>query len=355
MSTTAPAVPRVTLAPGYDVPRVITGGWQLAGGHGAVEAAAAHDMLRAYIDAGLTAFDCADIYTGVETLIGEALAHVRRERGLAAAQAVQVHTKYVPDLDQLSRLTSRDVRRSIERSLRRLQVDALDLVQLHWWDLDVPGWMDAALWLSDLQRDGLIRHIGVTNMDTPRLAALLDSGVSVVSNQVQYSLLDQRPAGAMAALCAARGVHLLCYGALAGGYLTETYAGTSEPDGPPANRSLVKYRLIIEECGGWPALQDRLAALSKVAVRLDAPPAAVAAAWVLHQPGVAAVIVGARHARHIPSTRRLAALPLDREALASLAAVLNRGRGPSGDVYALERVKGGAHAAIMRYNLHAGV
>lgn len=353
MSTLETSLPHVTLAPGYAIPRVITGGWQLAGGHGPVDPVAAQDTLRAFIDAGLTAFDCADIYTGVETLIGDALAGLRRDRGAAAAQAVHVHTKYVPDRDAIARLTRADVRRGIERSLARLRVEALDLVQFHWWDFDVPGWIDTAQWLDDLRREGLIRHIGVTNTDTAHLTALLDAGVPVVSNQVQYSLLDERPAGPMAALCTARGVHLLAYGSLAGGYLTEAYDRVAEPDGPPPNRSLVKYRLIIDECGGWPGLQARLAALGECAARHDSTHATVASAWVLHQPTVAAVIVGARHPHHIAATRRIATLSLSSLDLATLAAALGDRQGPQGDVYALERVKGGRHAAIMRYNLNA--
>ena len=353
MSAGETPLPRVALAPGYDIPRVITGGWQLAGGHGPVDDQAAQDTLRACIDAGLTAFDCADIYTGVETRIGEVLARLRRDRGPAAARGVQVHTKYVPDRDALARLTRADVRRGIERSLARLGVEALDLVQFHWWDFDVPGWIETAQWLTALRQEGLVRHIGVTNTDTDHLTALLDAGVPVVSNQVQYSLLDQRPAARMAALCAARGVHLLAYGSLAGGYLTEAYAGIAEPDGPPPNRSLVKYRLIVDECGGWPALQSRLAALGACAARHGDTHATVASAWVLQQPAVAAVIVGARHPRHIASTRRIATRSLSALDHATLAAALADGRGPEGDVYALERVKGGRHAAIMRYNLNA--
>ena len=63
-------VPRFELAPGYTISRVLKGGWQLAGGHGPVEDAAALDDMDRFVEAGVTTFDCADIYTGVETLIG---------------------------------------------------------------------------------------------------------------------------------------------------------------------------------------------------------------------------------------------------------------------------------------------
>ena len=74
----APPVPRVALAPGYTIPRLIKGGWQLAGGHGAVDRAAALDDMSAFVAAGMTTFDCADIYTGVEALIGDFVRRARR-------------------------------------------------------------------------------------------------------------------------------------------------------------------------------------------------------------------------------------------------------------------------------------
>src|SRR5688572_27451096 len=172
-----------------------------------------------FVDAGITTFDCADIYTGVEVLIGGWLKQ-RRQSGGAAA--VQVHTKYVPDLDRLPTHSRTDVVRGIDRSLARLGVDALDLVQLHWWDYDVPGYVEAALWLNELRTAGKICHVGLTNFDRPRLAEIAGAGVPVVSHQVQYSVLDRRPA-AMASDCASRGIGLLCYGSLAGGFLSERW------------------------------------------------------------------------------------------------------------------------------------
>ena len=117
-----------------------------------------------FVDAGITTFDCADIYTGVEALIGEWL---KRRGARGAAVPVQVHTKYVPDLDRLPTHSRADVVRGVDRSLARLGVERLDLVQLHWWDYDVPGYVDAAAWLDELRRAGKIRHVGLTNFDQP--------------------------------------------------------------------------------------------------------------------------------------------------------------------------------------------
>jgi aryl-alcohol dehydrogenase-like predicted oxidoreductase len=339
-------LPRVQLAPGYTVSRLLKGGWQLAGGHGPVDAAAALGDMDRFVDAGITTFDCADIYTGVEALIGEWL----KRRGARGA-AVQVHTKYVPDLDRLPTHSRADVVRGVDRSLARLGVDRLDVVQLHWWDYDIPGYVDAAAWLDEQRRAGKIRHVGLTNFDQSRLTEIVAAGIPVVSHQVQYSVLDRRPANGMAAQCAHDGIGLLCYGALAGGFLSDRYLGQPDPALPLENRSLVKYRLIIDEFGGWDRFQDMLAALHAVAMRHGVGIGAVALRWVLDQPGVSGAIVGARHARHIDQAIQACVLALDEDDRAAIARVQSASSGPTGDVYDLERVKGGRHASIMRYTL----
>ena len=343
--------PRVQLAPGYTISCLLKGGWQLAGGHGPVDAAAAMADMDRFVEAGITTFDCADIYTGVEALIGRWL---KRRRAQGAAIPVQVHTKYVPDLDRLPTHSRADVVRGVDRSLARLSVERLDLVQLHWWDYEIPGYVDAAGWLDEQRRAGKIRHIGLTNFDQQRLAEIVGAGVPVVSHQVQYSVLDRRPANAVAAQCARGGIGLLCYGALAGGFLSDRYRGQPDPAPPLENRSLVKYRLIIDEFGGWDRFQEMLAALGEVAARHGVGIGAVAIRWVLDQPGVSGVIIGARHARHLDQAKQARVLALDEQDRAAVARVQSASSGPTGDVYGLERVKDGPHASIMRYTLARG-
>ena len=104
-----------------------------------------------------------------------------------------MHTKFVPDLEGLAHLDRATIRATIERSLKRLKGERLDLVQFHWWDYYVPGCVEAGLWLEELRREGKINLIGGTNFDTPRTEALVAAGVPLASMQVQYSLLDARP------------------------------------------------------------------------------------------------------------------------------------------------------------------
>ena len=119
--------------------------------------------------------------------------------------------------------------RGVDRSLTRLQVERLDLVQLHWWDFDVPGYIEAAVWLDELRRAGKIRNVGLTNFDRLRLTEILAAGVPIATHQVQCSVLDRRPAGGMAALCAERGIRLLCYGAVAEGSSASATCGGPSP------------------------------------------------------------------------------------------------------------------------------
>ena len=343
---------RCEVAPGYTVARIINGGWQLSRGHGpsAIDPAAAVDALLRLHEAGFTTFDCADIYTGVEELYGEFLRRYRRRRGDRPLDGVQIHTKCVPDLADLPRLRRRDVAAIVDRSLRRLGVERLDLVQLHWWDYAVPGYVEASHWLADLQRAGKIRLLGVTNFDLERLREIVTAGVDLSTLQLQYSLVDRRPEPAVARFCAEHGIHLLCYGSLAGGFLSARYLGAKEP--VLGNRSLTKYRLVIEEAGGWTAFQGLLRSLTAVADKHGVSLSNVAVRWVLDRPRVAAAMIGARHADHLEDNLRVAALELDEDDDRTLHEALGRLCPLAGPPFALERVRGGPHQRIMKTGLN---
>lgn len=336
------------IAPGATISRLIRGGWQLAGGHGPVERDRAIADMRAFLEAGVTTFDCADIYTGVEEMIGA----FRDTLSPADRRRLHVHTKFVPDWSDLPRVDLAYVTRIIDRSLARLRTEALDLVQFHWWNYAVPGMVEAAQHLQTLQAQGKIRQIGGTNFDAPSTLAMLNAGVPVATMQTQYSLLDRRPAGALSALCAARGMTLLCYGTVAGGFLSERWLGQPAPAEPLANRSLVKYRLIIEEFGGWDAFQALLRVLDGIARRHGVSITAVATRWVLDQPHVAGAIVGARYAEHLPDNLRVFEFSLDAADHAALGQILGAHPGPQGDTYTLERDRDGPHGRIMKYDLN---
>jgi aryl-alcohol dehydrogenase-like predicted oxidoreductase len=342
----------IDLAPGHRIARVIKGGWQLAGGHGAVDRAASVADMIAFADAGITTFDCADIYTGVEAMIGAFRAEYARLRGREALDRIRVHTKFVPDLAALPRLGRADVVRGIDTSLARLGVERLDLVQFHWWDYTVDRYVETALHLAELRREGKIANIGGTNFDTAATLRMIEAGVPLVSMQVQYSMLDDRPARRLAPTTEAHGLQLLCYGTVAGGLLSERWLGAPEPRPPFENRSLAKYKAIVDEIGGWEVFQGLLAALARVAARHGSDIATVASRAVLDRPRVAAVIVGARNRSHLAGNLAIAGLRLTDADRAEIAAARAEGHAVPGDVYALERDREGPHGSIMKYNLN---
>jgi len=177
------------------------------------------------------------------------------------------------------------VRTIIERSLRRLGQERLDLVQFHWWDYSVPGCVDAALWLQELREEGKIDLIGGTNFDTPHTEKLVAAGVPLVSMQVQYSLLDARPENALVAAARKHDIHLLIYGTVAGGFLGDRWLGLPEPQMPLENRSLTKYKLIIDDFGGWDLFQALLLALRNMPTGMapTSPPSPAVICWTFRR------------------------------------------------------------------------
>jgi aryl-alcohol dehydrogenase-like predicted oxidoreductase len=340
------------LAPGYRISRVLRGGWQLAGGHGPVEEERAVADMAAFVEAGVTTFDCADIYTGVEEMIGRFRERLLQERGSEALRSFKVHTKFVPDWDDLARVDRAYVRAIIDRSLQRLRQERLDLVQFHWWNYAVPGAVETTGLLKELQDEGKIHLLGGTNFDTAHCRAMLDAGVPLVSMQVQYSLLDDRPEHELVQLCAERGMQLLCYGTVAGGFLSERWLGKPEPTEGFANRSLVKYKLIIDDFGGWSLFQELLGILQEIGAKHGVSLTAVATRWILDKPQVAGAIIGARYAEHLPDNLTVFDFALDAEDRATIEAVLARRTGPEGDTFTLERDREGRHGRIMKYNLN---
>ena len=346
------SVETTALRPGHEISREIKGGWQLAGDHGDVDPSRAIADMEAFLDAGITTFDCADISTGVEEMIGTFIADIRRRQGAQAADRICVHTKLVPDLARLSDLRADEIEAIVDRSLKRLRLDQLHLVQFFWWDLGLGEPVRALDTLNRLREKGEIRHLGVTNWDITGIAPFVDAGFDVISAQVQYSILDPRPENGLVAWCAEKDIQLLCYGALAGGFLTEQWLDAPDPGFDFANRSLIKYRLIIDEFGDWALFQDLLRALKAIGDRHGVSLSAVAIRHVLDRPGVAAAIIGARYAHHLDRTLDVFRFRLDPDDKAAIDAVRSRSKGPSGPVYGLESDREGRHGRIMKYNLN---
>jgi aryl-alcohol dehydrogenase-like predicted oxidoreductase len=343
---------RIDLANGYSISRVIKGGWQLSGDHGEVDANAAVADMSSYYDGGITAFDCADVYTGVEEMIGVFREYHANAHGQASLKGLKVHTKFIPDLAELESITRKQAEATIDRSLRRLNMERLDLVQFHWWDYSAPRYVEVASWLLEFQKAGKIDLLGATNFDLKGMGDLLSAGISLASMQVQYSLLDQRPAGEYCRLASENGVQFLCYGTVAGGFLSDRWLDQPEPTSI-SNRSLIKYKLIIDDCGGWDIFQRLLRTLKRIALKHRVSIATIATRWVLDQENVAAAIVGVRRGNHMHEHLKLMSFSLDSEDTIAISLMLKDMKRVEGDVYEVERDIRGRHGSIMKYNLNA--
>ena len=154
--------------------------------------------------------------------------------------------------------------------------EALDVTQFHWWDYSVPRYVEVALHLDAIRKAGKIKALGVTNFDVPHLTEMLDAGVEIRVNQIQYSPLDNRPERGMLDLSRRRNIAVLPYGTIAGGFISDGWLGKPEPPGPFENRSHTKYKLIIDDFGGWALFQELLRAFRRVADRHNATIAQVA-------------------------------------------------------------------------------
>ena len=339
-------VERKELRPGYTYSRLLKGGWHLSSGHNeSVERNQAIKDMAAFVEAGITSFDCADHYLGVEQMIGDF-----RRAYPDLGKNVQVHTKYVPYFNALTTVKPEDTEAIIDRSLKRLSVDTLDLVQFYWWDWAKGRPVDAALTLKKLQAKGKIRYIGVTNFTTAQLKELVDAGVPIAANQQQYSLVDNRAERQQLKYCIDNNIHVLTYGHLLGGFMATSWLGVPEPVEPYANRSLRKYKLIIEDFGPWALYQELLGTLSRIGQRLGVGPGEVALRWTLDQPGIGGCIVGATSTKYLNANLKVFDIVLTDADRAALTAVTDRRQGPEGDCYELEGDAEGRHGRIMRRN-----
>ncbi|PSB10798.1 aldo/keto reductase [filamentous cyanobacterium CCP2] len=334
-----PASSRSQLTPDLTICRVLNGLWQVSGAHGPIDPRKAIPAMMDYVNAGFTTWDLADHYGPAEDFIGEFRKQLAATQGEVALSQIQAFTKWVP---RPGSMTREFVEQNIDLSRRRMGVNSLDLLQFHWWEYRDPAYLDALKHMVDLQTEGKIKHLALTNFDTEHLQIILDNAIPIVSNQVQYSLIDRRPQVQMAKFCEQHNIKLFAYGSLCGGLLSEAYLGKREPGrwdlGTASQR---KYKQMIDAWGGWSLFQKLLETLNSIAQNHQVSIANVAVRYVLEQPAVGGVIVGARLgvSQHIQENARVFDFSLDQADYQTLDAVLTQSRdlytriGDCGDEY----------------------
>ncbi len=297
------------LAPNLRISQVLTGLWQIADMERdgkKLDPENTAQAIEPYVTAGFTTFDMADHYGSAEIITGT----FQKQH---PDEPVQLLTKWVPKPGPVTRS---EVREAVQLSLDRMQSESLDLLQFHAWNYADPVWLDSLFWLQELKKEGLIRQLGVTNFDAAHLRVAVASGIEIVSNQICYSLIDQRAHGAMAEVCQQYGVKILAFGTLAGGFLTEKWLGKPEPNVDEEHTwSQMKYKRFIDAAGGWEKFQTLLQALQQVAKKHQVPMATVASRFILDQPAVGGVILGARlgQSEHIQENLKIFKTLLDIE------------------------------------------
>ena len=334
-----PESSRFQFAEDMEICRILNGMWQVSGGHGPIDPAAAVKDMFHYGDEGFTTWDLADHYGPAEDLIGEFRRQLEAAQGPEAWASVQAFTKWVPRPGPMTRGVAEQ---AVDVSLRRMDTDHLDLLQFHWWEYQDESYLDALSHLQELRDEGKIKHVALTNFDTERLTRIAGHGIKIVSNQVQFSLIDRRPEVEMAEFCLDQGIHLLAYGTLCGGLLSDKYLAAPEPSRTALNTaSLSKYKQMVDAWGGWELFQELLHALRSVADKHQVTIAIAAVRYVLDRPSVAGAIIGVRLgvSENRAANAQVFSFALGADDLAQIDAVLNRSRdlyqiiGDCGDEY----------------------
>jgi aryl-alcohol dehydrogenase-like predicted oxidoreductase len=256
----------------------------------------ARPFIQRALELGINFFDTADMYSrGVsEEIVGRAL------RDFARREDVVIATKaYFPmgDGPNDRGLSRKHIFDSIDASLRRLGVDHVDLYQIHRWDSDTPieETLEA---LHDLVRAGKVRYLGASSMFAWQLAKALYTAdrhgwTRFVSMQNHYNLVYREEEREMLPLCREEGLGVIPWSPLARGFL----AGKRRRGDEETRRA--KTDTFAHQLYYQPEDYDVIDRLLALAERRGEKPARLALAWLLHQPGVTAPIVGASRMEHL--------------------------------------------------------
>ena len=321
---TLPPESRTQLAPDLNICRVLNGMWQVSGAHGAIDPSAAIASMLEHQRAGFTTWDLADHYGPAENFVGQFRRELSSTQGRDSLSSIQAFTKWVPRPGPMTRQL---VEQNVDLSLQRMDVPALDLLQFHWWDYEDTRYLDALEHLSALRDLGQIRYLALTNFDTEHLKLIVERGINIVSNQVQFSLIDRRPEVGMIPFCREHDIQLLAYGTVCGGLLTSKYLDQPEPGRRElTTASLGKYKQMVDAWGGWELFQELLNALQDIAATRQVSIANVAVKYVLDRPAVAGAILGVRlgASEHMADNARVFDITLEAADYDRLESVLGR-------------------------------
>ncbi|CZS99542.1 uncharacterized protein RCO7_07887 [Rhynchosporium graminicola] len=301
-----------------EVPRIFAGLWQFSSpAWGTASRAQINTDFRKHVDAGFTAYDMADHYGDAEVTFGQFRSAQPDGNEIACATKICVFGSVV--------VTPEFIDSNVNQRAANVEADRIELVQFHWQDYNDLQYIQAAKLIADHPR---VQNLGLCNFDTQRMDELVEAGVKVVSNQVQFSLIDLRPIFKMAASCRKHNVKLLTYGSLCGGFLAEKWLNVPAPNlfdknMTPSHR---KYFEMIEIWGGWELFQELLTTLSVIGKKHNTSISTTAIRWVLDHEYVGAVIIGARMgiSQHVDENLEVFKFKLDGEYQETIQKVLDK-------------------------------
>ena len=283
-------------------------GWTL-------DESAAHRVLDAYVDAGFTAFDTADVYGKgkSETILGNWMkARGNRDKVLVFTKVGAANAEGQRDL------SAKWIASEVENSLKRLQTEVIDLYQSHWPDAATPQ-EETLEALDRLVQAGKVRWLGSSNQDSKLLGEALkissDKGIARYETvQNEYNLYDRSSfEGPVQELCVKEQASGIGYFSLARGFLAGKYRSAKDADKSPRGKAAVDKYLNAKG-------ERVLKALDAVAKRRNTTPAAVTIAWIGAQPGVGAAIASATSVEQLKSLTDGARLGLSNDDLSELTA-----------------------------------
>jgi aryl-alcohol dehydrogenase-like predicted oxidoreductase len=312
------------------------GCWEFGGGDywGPQSQAQADAVVRRALDLGVNYFDTAESYNdgGSEETLGRAIRGLARERVVIGTKVSPAHTAPAVLVEHC------------EASLRRLDTDYIDLYMVHWpitprnVEGPCPSAADAFATLLALQKQGKVRHVGVSNFGVARVEEVLAAGATLAVNQLCYSLLSRAIEFEILPHCRRRGIGVVAYLALMQGLLTGKYRTIG--DVPPLHRRTRHFdgRRPGNPCRhGGPGAEDEvnaaLAAIRAVGAECGMSISDLAIKWAIAMPGIACVLAGCRTVDRIEANARAAAAPLAPEIVAKLSAATEALKAKLGPIF----------------------
>ncbi|MDN3690529.1 aldo/keto reductase [Cyclobacterium jeungdonense] len=315
-----------------EISRLIFGCWAIVGGFnwGPQDERDSLAAIKMAYDQGITTFDTAEAYGGgaSEDLLAKALGEKRKDIIIASKAGP---ADFAPE----------DIKKACERGLKNLKTDYIDLYQLHWPNPEIP--LEETLGaLQELRNEGKIRAFGVSNFGNKSLETCKKSSFKISSNQMAYNLLFRAIEYSILPQCISDGVPVLCYSPIMQGLLTGKFSSETEvPDDRARTRHFTKERPQSrhQEDGCEELTFQTISQIKDLSKEANIPMGNLSLAWLLHQEGIAAAIVGGRNAAQVrknAASAQLALTPALVAALNDITRPLKEALGPNADLWQSE-------------------